>query len=203
MPNYKFGSDVNPENYSLGFSDNGWMTASVFFTWLSSVFYKEVKDTVRFPIIMFLDGHTSHLNLAVSDFCAENDIILYCFPAHSSHVLQPMDVTVFGPLKKRWNEQVEKFRREFHLALTRSHFFQVFDPVWKFALSKPENMKSGFKACGLVPFNVENINFSKLLKTNEAEKFNEEMKNVSRQVSNFHMKIFMMKIILTRLKLYK
>ena len=66
-PRYPINT-VNPAEYSLGHSSNGWMTADVFFTWLSSVFFPAIKDQVEFPIIIFLHGYTSHINLAVADF---------------------------------------------------------------------------------------------------------------------------------------
>ena len=67
---------------------------------------------------------TSHINLAVSDFCRDNNIIIYCFPAHASHVMQPLDIAVFGPLKKGWNKAIiEEHKAKSHSALTRSHFF--------------------------------------------------------------------------------
>ena len=124
-------STVNPAEYSLGHSSNGWMTADVFFTWLSSVFFPAIKDQVEFPIIIFLDGYTSHINLAVADFCRENNIILYCFPAHASHIMQPLDVSVFGPLKKKWNLSIDAFRSLHKVSITRSHFLAIFDTAWK------------------------------------------------------------------------
>ena len=45
-------------------------------------------------------GHTPHINLAMSDFGSNNGKMLYFFPAHGSHVLQPLDVSDFGKLKK-------------------------------------------------------------------------------------------------------
>ena len=171
-PKFNFGGGVNPDHYGLGYSQNGWMTADVFFTWLSSIFFPEIKDSVPFPVILFLDGHTSHINLAVADFCVENDIILYCFPPHASHVLQPLDVSVFGPLKKEWNKSINFFRNQYGVAISRSHFFQIFDPAWKASTTLSNNVVSGFRSCGLVPFNVENVNFDKLLDVEAAKRHN-------------------------------
>ena len=188
-PKYNFGGGVNPDDYSLGYSQNGWMTADVFFTWLSSIFYPEIKDSVSFPVIFFLDGHTSHINLAIADFCAENNIILYCFPAHASHILQPLDVSVFGPLKKKWNKSINHFRNQYGVAITRSQFFQVFDTAWKASINQPNNVVFGFRACGLVPFNVDNVNFSKLLDANAAKDHNESRKNLPLQHLNSYEKL--------------
>lgn len=170
LPKYNL-SDVNENDYDLGYSPNGWISSEAFFSWLSSLFYPSIKDKVSFPIIIFMDGHSSHINIAVSEFCRDHKIILYCFPAHASHALQPLDVSVFGPMKRSWNKQVQEFHSKNRVAMTKVHFFSVFDVVWKEACRRPENVKSGFRATGLIPFNVENVNFSKLLDYSAAAKF--------------------------------
>ena len=85
-----------------------------------------------------MDGHSAHISLAVSDFCKDHGIILYCLPAHCSHILQPLDIAVFGPIKVEWNNQLNYFRVNYKVAMTKSHFFQVFDKTWKKG-AKPEN----------------------------------------------------------------
>ena len=162
---------VNEDDFHLGYSPNGWMSSDAFFGWLTNLFFPAIKEKVRFPIIAFMDGHSAHINIAVSDFCRDNGIILYCFPAHASHALQPLDVSVFGPMKRSWNKHVQDFHSKNRIPMTKAHFFPVFDAVWKEACRKPDNVKSGFRATGLVPFNVENVDFSKLLDYSAIAKF--------------------------------
>lgn len=119
-------------------------------------------NKAQFPIILFIDGHTSHINLPVSEFCRNHNIILYCFPAHASHILQPLDVTVFGPLKKMWNDAIDEFQAKYKTSVTKHSFFQVFDQPWKKATEKKHSV-SGFNACGLVPFNPDNVDYRKVL----------------------------------------
>ncbi len=47
---------------------------------------------------LVLDGHNSHCTYCFCKFAAANDIIVICLPSHTTHVLQPCDVGVFGPL---------------------------------------------------------------------------------------------------------
>jgi hypothetical protein len=103
-----------------------------------------------------MDGHTSHINVAVSEFCRDHEIILYSFPVHASHILQPLDVTVFGPLKKEWNRQIESFRTENRVPMRRFFFFCVYDIAWK-NVSSVKNAKSGFRVTGLVPYNPDKV----------------------------------------------
>ena len=163
-PKYNL-KDVNPDDFNLGSSQNGWISADSFFGWLANLFFPSIQDKVRFPIIIFMDGHTSHINLAVSTFCKEHNIILYCFPAHASHIMQPLDVSVYGPLKKYWNSQLNEFAKEYRgLAMNRSHFFKVFDGAWKKSIANTQHAVSGFRKCGLVPFNPDAVAYDRLIK---------------------------------------
>ena len=160
---------VNPSDYVLGRSINGWILSDCFFSWLANNFYPSVKEYVTFPIIVFMDGHSSHMNVSVSEFCQNNGIILHCFPAHASHLMQPLDVSVYGPLKTYWNEALKDFSNQFpNMAMTKVNFFSVFDIAWKKAKGKPENAVSGFKKCGLIPFNPEALDYTKLIDSSTA-----------------------------------
>ena len=90
---------LTPRTIILVTKKNDWISSDSFYTWLPNLFYPSISNRVIFPIFLFLDGHRSHINVAVSEFCIDKGIILYCFPAHASHILQPVDVTVFGLMK--------------------------------------------------------------------------------------------------------
>jgi len=42
-----------------------------------STFFLSVRDKVKFSVIIFMDGHASHFDVAISSFCRKNNIILY------------------------------------------------------------------------------------------------------------------------------
>jgi hypothetical protein len=46
-----------------------------------------------------LDNHDLHLPVEELDYCKQNGVTLLSFPPHCSHKLQPLDVSVCGPLK--------------------------------------------------------------------------------------------------------
>ena len=52
-------------------------------------------------IILLVDNHTSRCNSWAIEFLARHNIDLLTFPPHTTHVLQPFDVCVAGPLKTR------------------------------------------------------------------------------------------------------
>ena len=154
---------VNPADFTLGSSVNGWMTADNFFELLANYFFLSIRDKVSFPVVLFLDGHCSHVTIASAQFCHDNNIILFCLPPHASHILQPLDVAVFGPMKKMWNVSIEEFKKKYMgLSMSKAHFFPVFQNCWSNSTSAA-NVKAGFKKCGLVPFNADAVGYDRLI----------------------------------------
>lgn len=49
--------------------------------------------------LIIYDGHDSHISASMVNFCIQHRIDLLLLPPHSSHLIQPLDVAVFGPLK--------------------------------------------------------------------------------------------------------
>ena len=66
----------NPQTWGVGISDNGWMTAQTFYEYVANVFYPWIiNEKITLPIILFVDGHSSHLTLPLSEFCEEHIIV--------------------------------------------------------------------------------------------------------------------------------
>jgi hypothetical protein len=61
--------------------------------------------------LLVLDGHGSHLTAQFDRICAENDIIPLCMPAHSSHILQPLDIGCFAVLKRAYSRFISDLAR--------------------------------------------------------------------------------------------
>ena len=84
---------------------SGWMTAENFLIFVEH-FVKFTRCTTEKPILLILDNHSSHLSIPVLNFCKRNGVVLLSFPPHTSHRLQPLDRTVYGPLKIIINMQM-------------------------------------------------------------------------------------------------
>ncbi|XP_046581221.1 MFS-type transporter clz9-like, partial [Haliotis rubra] len=84
------------ESAVLGRSESGWMDSELFASWLHTVFIPHInRCAVKKPVVLFVDGHSTHLTLDACNACIDNNIILYCLPSHASHVIQPLDLSVF------------------------------------------------------------------------------------------------------------
>ena len=152
-----------PEGYFIGMSESGWMKSECFFEYLANAFIPWLRDNnIKLPVILFVDGHTTHLTLQVSTLCEENRIILYLLPPNTTHILQPADVGAFKSLKQRWRKAVHEFQRSNpNRTVRREHMApllkQVLDSI------SPDVLKSGFEATGLCPLNPYRPDYSKCL----------------------------------------
>ena len=61
------------------------------------------------PLLLILDGHSTHYQPSTVQFAKDNQIIMFCLPPHSTHASQPLDTAVFNPLKRNWNDAVHAF----------------------------------------------------------------------------------------------
>ena len=50
-------------------------------------------------VLIIEDGHSSHISTQVIEEACKNDVYLLCLPAHTTHIMQPLDVAVFKSLK--------------------------------------------------------------------------------------------------------
>lgn len=137
-----------PENWVIGRSKTGWMTGQSFHSYMCNTFLAEVyKRAIHFPILYLVDGHKSHLTYNVSKFCADNGIIVYALFPNATHILQPVDVSLFRPLKNNWKKVVQDWKR-----VNKNQ--SVSKPTFSLLLEKAiENVsasivKNGFKKCG-------------------------------------------------------
>ncbi|KAJ8930676.1 hypothetical protein NQ314_016500 [Rhamnusium bicolor] len=160
-----------PEGWAIGRSDSGWMTAATFFEYVANVFYPWLVSTnVMFPVILFIDGHKSHYNLELYEFCVEKRIILYCLYPNATHILQPCDVSIFRPLKVNWREVCRIYRQKTNTSITRHNFCPLFKEAFE-KTNRPDTIINGFKACGLYPLNANAVDYSKCISTRRGELF--------------------------------
>ena len=151
-----------PEKYVLSVSQNGWTTDKLGIEWLQKVFEPNTTPQAGYRLLI-LDGHGSHATAEFDRFCMEKKIIPLYMPPHSSHLLQPLDVSCFSPLKHLYGQRVqEEIQKGIH-SVGKEDFIHIYPAVHQQALSSL-NIQSGFAATGLVPLSPERV-LSKFQKT--------------------------------------
>ena len=144
-------------NTIYGMSPQGWIDHELFNEWLQKLFIENIPQTR--PVILLLDGHSSHYTPEAIKTAAENEIILFCLPPHATHVAQPLDVSFFGPLKKHWFQVCHTYMAENPgKVVTKFLFSSLFNEAW-FKSIQPQSIVSGFKKVGICPYNAMAIKF--------------------------------------------
>lgn len=151
-----YTTDDIPGDWRISTSAKGWTDDQIGFEWLKHFHtHTEHRTKGRYRLLIF-DGHGSHHTAQFEEFCRENSIITACMPPHSSHLLQPLDVGCFSPLKASYGRQVENQMRLGINHVDKEDFLGLYLTAHREALSKA-NIQSGFAATGLVPYNPERV----------------------------------------------
>jgi len=141
-----------PDGFIPLATPSGWMTAELFLVSLKH-FVSQITCSPEKPILLILDNHISHISCPVVEYCKEVGIILFTLPPHTSHVTQPLDRGLFGPMKgdlksahSDWMRLHPGKRISIHdiPGLTKGPYERRFTV---------DNIKAAFAACGIHPFN--------------------------------------------------
>ena len=146
-----------PKEYRISMSDNGWTNDNLGFEWLQEMFEKHTaSQTAGRYRLLILDGHSSHATASFDHFCTERKIIPLYMPPHSSHLLQPLDISCFGPLKHYYGQKIREMAQNGIHAIDKMDFLSNYTKIHAHAFSKA-NILSGFAAAGLIPFKPEKV----------------------------------------------
>lgn len=104
------------------------------------------------PLILLLDGHSSHYCPETIKIAAERKVILFALPPHTTHTTQSLDRGCFVPLKVAWRQACHGFVvKNPGRVVTRSEFCQLFSKSCRKAKTML-NIISSFKVTGVCPF---------------------------------------------------
>src|SRR5579859_1150818 len=94
-------SDNTPDSWRVACNSKGWTSNTHGLDWLCSCFEPATREKANGQWrLLICDGHDSHITGAFITYCMDNHIHLMVLPPHTSHSTQPLDVGIFGPLKK-------------------------------------------------------------------------------------------------------
>jgi hypothetical protein len=145
-----------PAGWVLAVSDNGWTTDQLGLAWLEHFNRHTEARTVGTYRLLILDGHGSHATPEFDQYCAEHRIITLCMPAHTSHLLQPLDVSCFSPLKAAYGHEIAELARQGVFHIDKEEFLSIYPRV-RSSVFTEQTIQSGFRATGLVPFCPERV----------------------------------------------
>jgi hypothetical protein len=140
-----------PPKWHFSTSKSGWTSDSYAYEWLTAVFEPQTRPSqAGARRLLVLDGHGSHMTAKVIAYCMENEIGLLVLPHHCSHVLQPLDVSVFAPLKRALAVETDLVARLDPGRVARTEWTQMCIRAIEKAFTS-SNIVNGWKATGLQP----------------------------------------------------
>src|SRR5271169_6580804 len=101
--------------------------------------------------LLICDGHDSHITGEWVAHCMDNDILLAILPPHSSHLTQPLDVGVFGSLKKHMAAEIDPLIRLGVTRIQKVEWLAAF-VIAHYKALRTENILGGFCGTGIHPF---------------------------------------------------
>lgn len=162
-------------NSLVRISKKGWINSQLFIEWFQH-FIDSIPKKPR-PVILLMDSHASHLSPTVLTMARENGIYLFTFPAHTSHLLQPLDVGVYRPLKSNWSKVLNKYMEDNpNDKPNRYNFHTLFNEAFISTFSI-NTIKNSFKKAGIFPFNANAIPEEALRPSQLTERALESLEN--------------------------
>jgi len=144
-----------PDGAKWSVSAKGWTKQGIARLWFEETFLPNIGPDR--PQVLILDGHDSHNFVELIELAIANNIEIVELPAHSSHWLQPCDRTVFKPLKDAYRDVCQQLMNDYPgVVVSKANFCGLLSKAWDRALTE-DNIRSGFKACGIFPFNPDQI----------------------------------------------
>jgi len=138
-------------------SDTGWVDTELFKGWLVMHLLKHA--VAGRPLLLVLDGHSTHYQPETIKFAQQNGVIMMCLPPHTTHESQPLDASVFKPLKQNWHKACHKFvQRNPGKVITKYDFSPLLHEAWNDTMI-PTVIASGFRRSGIYPFNPKALDY--------------------------------------------
>lgn len=135
-------------------SKNGWSNENLFFEWIQH-FANYVKASTEDPLLLLLDNHSSHISLDIYKYCKEKGIVMVTIPPHTSHKLQPLDLTFFSPLKTAFNRECDlHMKTHVNEKKTPYDLAELFNRAF-LKVATMEKAVSGFRSVGVCPLNPD------------------------------------------------
>lgn len=133
-------------------NSKGWTSNEHGLDWLKRCFDPETHDKAGGEYrLLICDGHDSHITAEFIAYCMDKNILLMILPPHSSHLTQPLDVGVFGALKKHMATEIEPLMRTGITRIQKVEWLTAFVAAHDKAVSA-KNILSGFRGTGIHPF---------------------------------------------------
>ena len=146
---HRWNVEDAPKDTLWTHQSKAFMEAGLAEEWMTRLFIPAIK-TDR-PNLLILDGHSTHETLDLLTLASDNNIIMLALPPHSTNHLQPLDKTIFGPMKNKYDKLCsEHMSASPFNTINKQSWPALFASSFQAAMTC-SNIQSGFRATGIWP----------------------------------------------------
>ena len=138
-----------------GLSTKGWIDQGLFQDWFCHHFLYYAPSAR--PLLLLLDGHSSHYCPDTIRFAAQQKVIVFALPPNTTHLSQPLDKGCFGPLKVAWKKACHEYCvSNPGKVVTRYTFSSLLNSAWMDSMNI-KNIHAGFRVTEIYPLNRDAV----------------------------------------------
>ena len=150
----------------FSFTDSGFVNHEIFLKILQDVHDYCVLHKITLPVIVFQDGALCHISQEGVLLAEQLQIKLWLLCPNATHLIQPLDVAVFGPFKRILRKKVWWWHGEaqnMHITLSKWMMVPlVLESLEAVLASDKEYVAMGWRKSGLLPFSREAVDLGAL-----------------------------------------
>lgn len=150
MAHWYHQQELEPETV-LRPTPSGYSNDEISLEWIQHFDKHTEKCRKGWKRLLILDGHGSHHTKEFIEYCEKHGIIPFGLPSNLTHLLQPLDVVVFQPLKHYHAKALDLMVRDGLVNITKIEFLGCIQDVRREAF-KESTIRSAFKKTGIWPF---------------------------------------------------
>lgn len=151
-----------PEGSRFNCRKSGWFDAECFDDWVSTI---AIPYFSKFPPedkkILIGNNLSSYLSSGTILECKKHNISFVFLPADSTHMTQPLDVAFYATLKIHWSQILTSWKQgegRNEWSVPNDKFPKLLKQLMvKLSVNGPESARSGFRKCGLIPLNCDQV----------------------------------------------
>lgn len=154
-------AENGPSQARCNRTKSGWFDARCFEDWFEYTMLPILKKQTGKKVLIG-DNLSSHISPHVISLCEANNIAFIALPPNATHLFQPLDVAYFRPMKIAWrktlNEWKNNTRNSRSSSVPKDQFPMLSKQMFQeMEANSSQNLKSGFRKCGLFPLNRDPV----------------------------------------------
>lgn len=151
-----YDADI-PHEYRIALSPKGYTSDKISLDWIQH-FHRHTKCRISKKEVRLLlfDGHESHLTYEFLQFCGQHYIVPYCFPPHTTHLVQPLDGQPFQAYKHFYRKRNNELASRGAEMDDKSDFLKQIHSI-RTETFKQRTIRHAFEKRGIYPLNSEPV----------------------------------------------